>query len=104
MQKTIQKPIQNKQQIGFFRKCSNVVKVITLIVPVIISIILSITLIIMAVKKIPHKEPVAYALLSFIVIIITTLVLHRYLPGVMCILFLIQLLLIVFIGTMIGKK
>lgn len=96
--KRIQKPAAQQKKMkptGFFQQCADIAVVINLILPILISIFLVITLFYtVAVKKsYTLVYPILGALFVFAIVIGLTLLLYRYFPSALCVLFLINLVM-----------
>lgn len=93
VRKQVQKPTQkNHKKVGFFKRCADIAVVINLLLPVLISIFLIIALVYAVAKKNSTLiYPIIYFLLTFLFIIGITLLLYKYFPDALCVLFLLNL-------------
>lgn len=97
------KPVQSPQS-GWVA-CANIAKVFNLIVPVLMSIILTITIIVLAVQKNTKNIKFLATLLGiFIFVILVVIWLSNHFPMVMCVLFLLNILFIIFSIILLSKK
>jgi len=89
----VKKPQQQKKTVGFFKRCADIVVVINLLLPVLLSIFLIITLLYAVAKKKDSTliYPMLYGLLALFVLIGITLLLYKYFPDALCVLFLVNL-------------
>lgn len=91
--KQIKKPVQQNKKVGFFKRCADIAVVINLLLPILISIFLSIALVYAVAKKNSLLiYPIIYFLLTFLFIIGITLLLYKYFPDALCVLFLLNII------------
>ena len=83
---------QQKKPVGFFKRCADIAVVLNLLLPTLISIFLIIALVYAIAKKNSTLiYPIIYFLLTFLFIIGITLLLYKYFPDALCVLFLLNL-------------
>lgn len=93
IRKQTKKPQQQNKKVGFFKRCADVAVVLNLLLPILISIFLIIALIYALVKKNSGLiYPIIYFLLTFLFIIGITLLLYKYFPDALCVLFLLNII------------
>ena len=84
---------QKKKPVGFFKQCADIAVVLNLLLPVLISIFLIIALVYAIAKKNSNLiYPIIYLLLTFMFIIGITLLLYKYFPDALCVLFILNII------------
>lgn len=84
---------QKKKTVGFFKQCADIAVVLNLLLPVLISIFLIIALVYAIAKKNSNLiYPIIYLLLTFMFIIGITLLLYKYFPDALCVLFILNII------------
>ena len=94
IRKQSKKPTQQKKnKVGFFKRCADIAVVLNLLLPILLSIFLIITLFYAVAKKKGSTliYPILYGLLALFFIIGFTLLLYKYFPDALCVLFLLNL-------------
>lgn len=89
------KPQQQKKKVGFFKRCADVAVVLNLLLPILISLFLIATLVYALAKKKSTASlfiyPILFGLFVLFLLIGITLLLYKYFPDALCVLFLVNL-------------
>lgn len=91
----VKKSQQQKKTVGFFKRCADIAVVLNLLFPILISLFLIATLVYGLAKKESTASlfiyPILFSLFVLFVLMGITLLLYKYFPDALCVLFLVNL-------------